>query len=326
MPRRLLIASALTLLAVVMDASGAAASDITGGNGGTATASTGPGTVTVGVGIHHHPRPDPTSTNTAPTTSTPPSGAGTSDPTPTTDPVTCTIKPVNLIQFQEILGPGPNGETGYWALDICTGPNGPIPHPPVWIEVAQPGTSATPGTNTVTTPPPVVVAQQAVKQLDLPTTTINMAPPITSPQLVNVSTWLWLDSATWKPYTATASIAGVAATATATPQKVVWNMGDGNTVTCDGPGTPYDPSMPNATSNCTYIWAAPSNAEPGGTYDVSATTEWSVTWTAVGAAGGGNLGIVAGPAAHAAIEVTESQAINTPSNSSPPASSGSGGS
>ena len=85
----------------------------------------------------------------------------------------------------------------------------------------------------MTTPPPVVVAQQAVKQLDLPSNGIEMAPPTTSPQLVNVSTWLWLDPATWKPYTATASIAGVSATATATPQKVVWNIGDGNTVTCD---------------------------------------------------------------------------------------------
>jgi uncharacterized Zn-finger protein len=325
-PHRLLIASALVLLAVAVDASGAAASDITGGNGGTAAASSGPGTVTVGVGTHHHRRTNPTSADTAPTTSTPPSGDGKSDPRPTTNPVTCTIKPVNLVQFQEILGPGPNGETGYWALDICNGPNGPIPHPPVWIEVAQPGTPATPGTNTVTTPPPVVVAQQAVKQIDLPSTGIEMAPPTTSPQLVNVSTWLWLDAATWKTYTATASIAGVSATATATPEKVIWNMGDGNAVTCDGPGTPYDPSQPNATTTCSYTWSAPSNTQTGGVYQVTATIEWQVTWTAVGAAGGGNLGLVPGPADRVAIQVTESQAINTPTNQAAPASSGAGGS
>ena len=327
MPRRLLIVSFVAIALVVGSAQAALASDTFGGGSGTTKstgASTGSGTVTVTVGIHHHPRPTSTSTSTPPTTGD--TGSSADDPTPTTEPVTCTIEPVNLIQFQELLGPGPNGETGYWAIDKCVGPNGPIPHAPVFIEVAQPGTPAAPGANTVTAPPPVVVAQQATKQLDLPSTGIEMAPPTTSPQLVNVSTWLWLDPATWKPYTATASIAGVAATATATPQKVVWNMGDGNTVTCDGPGTPYDPSTPHATSACTYPWAAPSDAEPGGTYDVSATTEWSVTWTAVGAAGGGNLGIVAGPAAHAAVEVTESQAINTPSNSFPPAASGSGGS
>jgi hypothetical protein len=36
-----------------------------------------------------------------------------------------------------------------------------------------------------------------------------------------------------------------------------------------------------------------------------------VTWTAVGAAGGGDLGLQAGPAAEVPVTVTESQAINT---------------
>ena len=43
----------------------------------------------------------------------------------------------------------------------------------------------------------------------------------------------------------------VAFAATATPTKVVWDMGDGSTVTCDGPGTPYDPNDPNAHLACT---------------------------------------------------------------------------
>jgi hypothetical protein len=159
----------------------------------------------------------------------------------------------------------------------------------------------------------MAIALQAEKQLTLPATTIEMAPPAATAQLVNVSSWLWLDPATWKPYTATASIDGVSATATATPEEVVWNMGDGNSVTCHGPGTPYDPSQPNATTNCSYTWTTPSVGEPGGDYAVSATTKWQVTWTAIGAPGGGNLGLVAGAAANAEVVVTESQAINTPS-------------
>lgn len=316
----------LAAVATVIDVSAAWAHDGLGGyGGGSATASTGPGKVTVGVGVHHHPRPGPTSTTISATTTTLPSGGGSSDPTPTTDPITCTLIPVNLPQFQQALGIG-GPEPGYWAIDECTGPNGPIPHPPVWIVIAQPGTPATPGGAAVTAPPPVVVAQQAEKQLDLPSITIDMAPPPASPQLVNVSTWLWLDPTGWKPYTATAAIDGVAATAIATPEKVVWNMGDGNTITCDGPGTPYELSEPNATSHCTYTWTASSDAEPGGTFDVSATTVWQVTWTVAGAAGGGNLGLVAGPAAHVEVKVTESQAINTPTNPSPPGGSGAGGS
>ena len=82
-------------------------------------------------------------------------------------------------------------------------------------------------------------------------------------------------------------------------------MGDGETVTCDGPGTAYDSAQANTTTDCSYTWA------DAGDYTVSATVFWSVTWTASGAPGGGNLGLVAGEPAEAAVTVTESQAINT---------------
>ena len=47
---------------------------------------------------------------------------------------------------------------------------------------------------------------------------------------------------------------------------------------------------------------------------MSATIYWSVSWTSVGAPGGGNLGLKPGPTAQMAVRVTESQAINTPSS------------
>jgi hypothetical protein len=106
---------------------------------------------------------------------------------------------------------------------------------------------------------------------------------------------------------ATASAGAVSATATATPTKVVWNLGDGKEVTCDGPGTPYAVADPNETTNCSYTWSQ------SGSYQVTATLYWSVTWTAAGAPGGGNLGLQPGPAAQVAVTVTESQAINTAS-------------
>jgi hypothetical protein len=215
--------------------------------------------------------------------------------------------PVNLAPFQEILGPGPNGEPGYWALDKCTGPNGPIPEPPVFVPINQP----TPAGGTPTAaPPPAAVALQAEKQVPLGSPTIETAPPLTSEQLVNVGGWLWIDPAGWKPLQATATIAGVSASATATPQKVVWSTGDGTTLTCDGPGTPYDSSNPNATSDCTHTWTVSSANEPGDAYTLTATVYWQVTWTAIGAPGGGNLGLVAGPPAQAQVRVATSEALN----------------
>ncbi len=193
-------------------------------------------------------------------------------------------------------GPQP----GQWVFPVCAGPGVLNPMPPFWVSGAQPPAAGAVQVN------PVVVAQQAVKQLPLASPTIEMAPPSGSPQLVGVATWMWVSPGAWQTLSASASAGTVTTTATATPQKVVWDMGDGDTVTCDGPGTPYSASAPNATTNCSYTWGQ------AGTYHVTATLYWSVTWTAVGAPGGGNLGLQAGPAAQVAVTVTESQAINTP--------------
>jgi hypothetical protein len=54
---------------------------------------------------------------------------------------------------------------------------------------------------------------------------------------------LWIDLGAWHDKTASAS------TATAAPSKVVWDMGDGHTLTCDGPGTPYSAADSDAASD-----------------------------------------------------------------------------
>jgi hypothetical protein len=197
------------------------------------------------------------------------------------------------------LGVG-GAQPGEWVFPICAGPGAIDPMPPVWVTGAQPGA-------VTVAVDPAVVAQQAVQQLGLGSPTIEMAPPDGSPQLVGVATWLWIDPAAWHALTATATAGPVTVTATASPSKVVWDMGDGNSVTCDGPGTPYNSSDPDATTDCSYTWTA------AGDYTVSATVYWSVTWTATLAPGGGALGVEAGPPADVAVTVTESQAINTSS-------------
>jgi hypothetical protein len=157
---------------------------------------------------------------------------------------------------------------------------------------------------------PAALAQQALSKLSLSIPAIQMAPPAGSDQLVNVSTWLWIDAAAWQQLSAAATAGPVTATATATPAEVVWQMGDGQSVTCPGPGTPYNPSDPNATTNCSYTWTQSSAGQPGGVYQVTATVYYRAAWTATGAPGGGNLGLVAGPAAHVAVAVAQSEAIN----------------
>lgn len=200
------------------------------------------------------------------------------------------------------LGAG-GAQPGQWVFPVCAGPGVIDPMPPVWVTGAQPA-AVTVAVN------PIALAQQAVQQLDLGSPTIEMAPPDGSPQLVGVASWLWIDPADWRTLTASASAGPVTTTATATPTKVVWDMGDGSSVTCDGPGTPYSSSEPNATTDCSYTWPQ------AGTFTVTATVYWSVTWTAASAPGGGNLGLQAGRPVQVPVTVTESQAINTPTGGS----------
>ena len=141
-----------------------------------------------------------------------------------------------------------------------------------------------PGVNIIT---PGTLANQALKELPLLYPRPRTAPPTTATQVVGIRTWMWVDPADWHPISATAAIPGLSATVTATPTKTIWDMGDGSApVVCNGPGTVYDPSKPDADqhSDCSHAF------QHDGTYTVRVTIVWSVTWTATNGAGG-NLGL-----------------------------------
>jgi hypothetical protein len=242
---------------------------------------------------------------------TPPAGsqgaqAAESDPPPgkqnPNQPYGCTYGVVGPSATAALGVGGP--EPGQWVFPDCKGPGAIDPMLPIWVVNAQTQAPA-PTAN------PVVLVQQALSKLPLPTPAIEMAPPADQDQLVNLSTWLWISSGAWQQLSATATAGPVTTTATAAPSEVVWQMGNGQSVTCLGPGTPYDPSDPNATTDCSYTWPQSSASQPAGVYHVTATVYYRATWTAAGAPGGGNLGLVAGPAGHVAVAVAQSEAINS---------------
>jgi len=277
-------------LGLVLAGAGPAWAADTGGENTFANAQASGGQLTVQAGVTHW-TPPADSTWSKQADSEPPPGK----PNPN-QPYGCTY--TAQPSATATIGVG-GAQPGEWVFPECSGPGAVDPMPPVWVTDAQP--------EAVTVAvDPVVVGEQAVQRLGLGLPAIEMAPPSGSPQLVGVATWLWIDPGAWQDKTASASAGTVTATATAAPSKVVWDMGNGDSVTCDGPGTPYSASDPNATTDCSYTWPQ------AGSYTVTATVYWSVSWTATGAAGGGNLGLQAGPAAEVPVTVTESQAINTP--------------
>jgi len=119
------------------------------------------------------------------------------------------------------------------------------------------------------------LARQAYRELPLLYPQPFTAPPANVSQLVGVRTWFWIDAAQWQPRSATAAVPGLSATVTALPSAVRWDMGDGTTVTCDGPGTPYNLSRPDGDqhSDCSHVF------QHDGSHDVRATIEWRVRWT-----------------------------------------------
>ena len=151
------------------------------------------------------------------------------------------------------------------------------------------------------------LAQQAFGSFKLATPVPKMAPP--GELVVQFPTWLWVEG--WQPQTATAAVPGLSATVTAAPTKVVWTMGDGGSVTCAGPGTPYDPSIPaeQQSTNCSYTYHVSSAGQPGNAYQGSVTISYGASWTATDGTGG-NLGALTATAPFTA-RVGEIQAINT---------------
>ena len=160
------------------------------------------------------------------------------------------------------------------------------------------------------TPPavsPEVLARQARSRLDLPPVVVQVNPAGTA--LVNVPTWLFLGGG-WQPQSATASVPGVSVTATAAPTVAVWDLGDGATVTCRGPGTPWRPGMDAwaASPDCGHTFRVPSIGRPGEVYRITVTVSWSVTW-----AGGGQSGTIPGltSTGSTTLRVAESQTVIT---------------
>nr|WP_280883316.1 ATP/GTP-binding protein [Streptomyces pseudovenezuelae] len=141
---------------------------------------------------------------------------------------------------------------------------------------------------------PEVLAREAVKKMRL------LGPDIASPRAggrytVGVPMWMWVNQSatTYGPQSASASAGGVTVTATAKVSRIVWQMGDGATVTCHGPGTVYRASAGMADSpTCGHMYAKTSAAAAGGKYKLTATSTWTIDWE-VTAGGGGQTGQLA---------------------------------
>ena len=182
-------------------------------------------------------------------------------------------------------GPPPAGavQPGAWYFNTCsigsaTGQATGV----IWLATGQ----ATP---TVPPPDPAVAGAQAASELQLPVPTLTLSPATTG--YVNLAEWLWINATVWHSLSTTAQACNtggcITATATATPSYVTWDTGDGSTVTCNGPGTPYNPSLPATaqSTTCSHTYATTSAGQPSpdgnpndAAFPITATITWTVAW------------------------------------------------
>ncbi len=158
---------------------------------------------------------------------------------------------------------------------------------------------------------PSVLAERALDEAPIPLPAPQMNPPADEGAVVNVELWLWIDPEQWQPVSASAGAGGVQVTTVAAPERVEWSMGNGDTVTCVGPGTPYDSDRPpdEQETDCTYTYREGSARAPEGRFTITATVTWTVRWSVSGAVGGGELA----PATRTSevdIAVAEIQTLN----------------
>ena len=147
-----------------------------------------------------------------------------------------------------------------------------------WFADPPPGTPVT----------PEELAERAVDSMTLLGPDIHTSIRPGGMALVGVPVWLWTSTgpSRWGPTSATASVTGLSVTAVARAVAVHWQLGDGTSLTCTGPGTPYQRHAGRLSSpTCGHVYLRSSARQPNERYPLTATTTWHITWS-----GGGDSG------------------------------------
>ncbi|WP_162802901.1 hypothetical protein [Ornithinimicrobium avium] len=134
-------------------------------------------------------------------------------------------------------------------------------------------------------PNPLVLAYQAVAAMNLKAVSIGIVPEDGPGRigLLGLPTWMWAETPsadTVGPITRSASAGGYTVTATGRVEQIVWDMGDGTSVVCATPGTPYEDRFGAMDSpDCGHRYTEQ------GHYPISATSYWVISWAGLDQSG-----------------------------------------
>ncbi|MFI7449676.1 hypothetical protein ACIBQX_19430 [Nonomuraea sp. NPDC049714] len=127
------------------------------------------------------------------------------------------------------------------------------------------------------------LARRAYKQIPIAVPQVLTAPPRGREGLVGLPHWFFLADGQWAAKSKRVRAGSTWAEATAKPQRMTIETGDGRTITCHGPGTAFDPHRPIEVqrSTCSHLYKQPAHAN-----QVTVSVTWAGTWRGSGGAGG----------------------------------------
>jgi hypothetical protein len=148
-------------------------------------------------------------------------------------------------------------------------------------------------------PPAAQLAQIAETKLRLPTMAARSNGGPSHTTYVGIPTWLWLSGGQWHTETSPpAAVAGESVTATAKPVSVSWSMGNGSSISCPGPGAPFNSADPSHPA-CGYTYRVDSSRQPqtgrsanDRYFVVRGTVTWQITWKCTGHACDESAGVL----------------------------------
>ena len=140
---------------------------------------------------------------------------------------------------------------------------------------------------------------------------VRTAPEAPAATYIGVENWLWIPDGQWATLHKSVTAGATTVTVTAAPAEVTWNLGP-ETITCHGPGQAWVKGMTDAASTtCSVTYQETSVDEPDGSFAISATIRYHVTWACRGACPttGGDLGLVDAPAGAGSMTVLQRQTV-----------------
>jgi hypothetical protein len=115
----------------------------------------------------------------------------------------------------------------------------------------------------------------------VPVPSLDLSPAPEAGGIVNLGLWLALTGQ--DPVTVRAEAGSLWAEATVTLASTTWDMGNGDVVTCDGPGVPIVDADTMEQGPCGYTYRRSSPDDQP--FELSVTATWAVTYRSSGGSG-----------------------------------------